>query len=93
MGIKLYSIVRVDNKCIRDYENINCPYNYTCSKCKSKKIKRNIYGVTKKQLIKKVAQVMFKNAPKETYLPKYIEQKDKILKVAKEIVEFIGVEK
>ena len=94
---KRYAIVRVDNNCpfvTEDMKHTESEKVFNCNEfweddpC-SKKCK---YGDTKEQLIRKVAQVMFKNAPKETYLPRHIEQKRKILKDAKEIVEFLGVE-
>ena len=73
--MKRYAIVRVDNHCPEGlYENIKpntlCPKDGDCEKCN--------YGDTKEQLGRKVAQVMFKNAPKETYQPRYVEQKRKI---------------
>lgn len=78
--MKRYSIVEVgkDGSCVEEFI---CSGN--CNKCD--------YGDTKEQLVTKVAQILFKNAPKETYQPRYIEQREKILKVAKEIVEFLGV--
>lgn len=81
--------------CPEHFEKINgrfvCAHHYgkayfpfeTCENCR--------YGDTKKQMIRKVAQILFKNAPKETYQPKCVEQREKILKVATEIVEFLGV--
>ena len=57
MNKKRYAIVRVDNKCPA-YENINlCDEEHTT--CEDCKINKN-YGDTKKQLIKKVAQAIFR---------------------------------
>lgn len=89
--MKRYAIVRVEKQCPFIYEkqdkraflNRCLKSNYQCKDC---------YGDTKEQMIRKVAQILFKNAPKETYQPRYIEQKRKILEIAKEIVEFLGVE-
>ena len=89
--MKRYAIVRADKFCPRALErnyNLKCIGSLHCDKCDLRKK----YGDTKKQMILKVAQILFKNAPKETYQPRYIEQREKILKVAKEIVEFLGVE-
>lgn len=54
---KRYSIVRVDNKCPA-YENINLcdEENTTCEDCKV----MDNYGDTKEEMIKKIAQVLFK---------------------------------
>ncbi len=89
MENKRYSIVRVDEDCPKEIDS-----KFVCN---IKRDKYDIgtcycrYGDTKEQMIKKVAQILFKNAPKETYQPRYIEQKRKILEFAKEIVEFLGV--
>ena len=97
---KRYAIVRVDNVCpnIHDIhykfvcENSNNFKNENCKNCR--------YGDTKEQLIRKVAQAIFrrklkmykkvyggipnKNFTKQIYLQCY--------SVTKEIVEFLGVE-
>ena len=91
--MKRYSIVRVDGKCPDEFEKIDVQFTCRNLSCYAgKECYKNFYGDTKEQLIRKVAQILFKNAPKETYQPRYIEQREKILKVAKEIVEFLGVE-
>lgn len=96
MSKKRYAIVRVDNHCPEGlYENIKpnilCPKDGDCEKCN--------YGDTKGQLIRKVAQaikrklkggLILRNTKiNETYnIQKTISAKA----VAKEIVEFLGVE-
>ena len=79
-----YSIIRVDDKCLSDYENIKCPYDYKCAKCKFGKLKNYNYGDTKEQMILKVAQALelcmnkgYRTITSEEY--------------AKFIVEFLGV--
>ena len=91
MSEKRYVIVRVKYDVCpikymipKSYKNRCILHNKNCEQC-------GRTGDTKEQMINKIAQIMFKNAPKETYQPKYIEQKIKILKIAKEIVEFLGV--
>lgn len=81
---KRYAIVRVDNKCLSDYENIKCPYDYKCAKCKFGKLKNYNYGDTKEQLIRKVAQAL-ELCMKKGYRTITSEE------YAKEIVEFLGV--
>ena len=93
MNEKRYTIVRSQEKCPY-YEVISKKCLLDLEDCTKECI--NIkgkfqYGDTKEQLIRKVAQVLFRNAPQETYQPKYVEQREKILKVTKEIVEFLGV--
>ena len=97
MNKKRYAIVRVDDKSDNNCKNCEMLYtndngNNDCRLRIGASFLCDRYGDTKEQLIKKVAQILFKNAPKETYQPRYIEQREKILKVAKEIVEFLGVE-
>ena len=85
-----YSIVRADKFCPRDLERnykLKCIGSLHCDKCDLKKK----YGDTKEQLIRKVAQIRFKQETqygskdmlKATYNICY--------KQAKEIVEFLGV--
>ena len=82
--MKRYAIVRVDNKCPA-YENINLcdEENTTCEDCKV----NDNYGDTKEQLIKKVAQAINKARIHECKT--FVEATNKI---AKEIIEFLGVE-
>lgn len=88
---KRYSIVRVDNSCPAMLDDFGCIIARNMLHCKCGEDTKN-YGDTKEQMIRKIAQILFKNAPKETYQPRYIEQKRKILEVATKIVEFLGVE-
>ena len=95
--MKRYAIVRVDNKCLSDYENIKCPYDYKCAKCKFGKLKNYNYGDTKEQLVMKVAQVIKRELKgdcvaglKDTV---FVMEWCVVEKLAKEIVEFLGVEK
>lgn len=84
-----YAIVRVDGKCVRDYEDIKCPYDYTCSVCKKNKDEKYIYGDTKEQLITKIEQIITKY--RDRIEPcEYCDMLDSY-SIAKEIVEFLGV--
>lgn len=74
-------------RCPYGLEETFCPND--CHRCR---LGYGYYGDTKKHLIRKVAQVIYRNVPKETYTPKYIKQKEKILEIATKIVEFLGVE-
>lgn len=99
--MKRYAIVRVDgNFCpLSNDKNFKIHYLNFCAdrfKCKDCR-----YGDTKEQLIRKVAQVMLRKFLKD-YLgnamkPKIAREQIKIiyenyLALAKEIVEFLGVE-
>ena len=91
-----YTIVRVDNRCpVEEEEDIYLTDRikmFPCFNDKRLSCKNCRYGDTKEHLIRKVAQILLKEyAQKETYHPKYIEEKERVLKVAKEIVEFLGV--
>ena len=84
---KRYAIVRVDYKCPQDLEE-------DIKRCVGEHCKNCRYGDTKEQLIRKVAQVIEKNIKK-----KYIDVNDgkigyfiRTQELAKEIVEFLGVE-
>lgn len=102
---KRYAIVRVDRFCpskFEEIENLNVcaePIRYymnrlvNCKNCR--------YGDTKEQLIKKVAQVMLRKFVKgylgNAIKPKLAKEQIEImyknyLAIAKEIVEFLGVE-
>ena len=96
MAEKRYAIVRVDGICplYLEQRTYKCEMgNFTCEKCYT-------YGDTKEQLIRKVATAIFRRevkAYKKYYSiePMRIITRDvetKCLKVAKEIVEFLGVE-
>ena len=93
MGNKRYAIVRVDNMCPAiTEEGINiCKTDKNCkNKCPYR------YGDTKEQLEKKIAQVLFKKFMKTNSrfkgLKKIQVAKRLAYKLAKEIVEFLGVE-
>lgn len=95
MNKKRYSIVRVDkdyylNSCPAGFEEIN--NDFVCSYKKSKTLnnlstncKNCRYGDTKEQLIRKVAQAL-ELCMKKGYRTITLEE------LAKEIVEFLGVE-
>ena len=83
---KRYAIVRVDREC-PEYreEDFVCPYpdkKEECLKCENGR-----YGDTKEQLINKVAQVIKKKYPTFAIIAPL-----KLKELAKEIVEFLGVE-
>ena len=88
--MKRYSIVRVDGECPKGFnEDIYCKWCGNCGR---------LYGDTKEQLIKKVAQVI-KRVTNDGYViaykkfgTGYINTVLKNTDVAKEIVEFLGVE-
>ena len=83
--MKRYAIVRVDNKCPDEFENIKIDYicrNISCYQ--GKECSKKFYGDTKEQLIRKVAQIIRKQ--KITYF------EERVIQIAKEIVEFLGVE-
>lgn len=88
--MKRYAIVRVDNTwCPNKFENID--NRFVCDS-RRKNIKyvhceRCRYGDTKEQLVKKVAQAINKARIHECKT--FVEATNKI---AKEIVEFLGVE-
>ena len=90
--MKRYAIVRVDGECPKGFnEDIYCKWCGNCGR---------IYGDTKEQLIRKVAQVLFRRrlemynliwggVPSKQEAERYYEVREEI---AKEIVEFLGVE-
>lgn len=86
---KRYAIVRVDNKCPQDLEE-------DIKRCVGEHCKNCRYGDTKEQLIRKVATVLFKKFMKTNSkfkgLKKIQVAKRLAYKLAKEIVEFLGVE-
>lgn len=83
MNEKRYAIIRVDEGCpLSDINigNINaCKVSKSCQDC--------LYGDTKEQLIKKVAQVF---SMEKIIVAKTLDEYK--YKLAKEIVEFLGVE-
>lgn len=82
---KRYSIVRVDGECPKGFnEDIYCKWCGNCGR---------IYGDTKEQLIRKIAQAIVKRYFKNFSGSKFcidIMYRE-YLEVAKEIVEFLGV--
>ena len=94
--MKRYAIVRVDNKCPDEFENIKIDYicrNISCYQ--GKECSKKFYGDTKEQLIRKVAQVLIKDENKycqpKTEVHKRISWQNN-MELAKQIVEFLGVE-
>ena len=87
MSEKRYAIVRVDYKCPQDLEE-------DIKRCVGEHCKNCRYGDTKEQLIMKVVQAMLIRF-KRIYKGKFItveKARKQYLEVAKEIVEFLGVE-
>ena len=102
MAEKRYVIVRVDNRCPVEEEEDICLVDrikmFPCFNDKRLSCKNCRYGDTKEQLIKKVAQVI-KRVTNDGYViaykkfgTGYINTVLKNTDVAKEIVEFLGVE-
>ena len=104
--MKRYAIVRVDGHCPNRFENIQ--NDWVCKVDKNMNCKhrcsKNRYGDTKEQLMKKVAQVLFRKEMKwwkehltltpnrkidEPFIRSIYEQ---CLEKAKEIISFLGVE-
>ena len=100
--MKRYAIVRVDDNCPSGHDG--CKVNLVCvqdrKNIKEKTCKNCLYGDTKEQLEKKIAQVMLRKWLKG-YLgtamkPKIAQEQIEIvykvyLGLAKEIVEFLGI--
>lgn len=85
---KRYAIIRVDNKCPDEFENIKVDYVCRDISCyEGKECSKKFYGDTKEQLVRKietaVAIMRNKMENKEVYLDRA---------VATFIVEFLGVE-
>ena len=95
MAEKRYAIVRVDNTwCPNKFENID--NTFVCDSRK-KNIKyvhceRCLYGDTKEQLIRKVAQIRFKQETQYGSKDMLKAVCNMCYRQAKEIVEFLGVE-
>ena len=81
MSEKRYAIVRADMRCPYGLEETFCSND--CHRCR---LGYGYYGDTKEQLVRKVAQVMQQKAG----LYRNIYEID--YELAKEIVEFLGVE-
>ena len=99
MTKKRYAIIRLDNFCPAMLDDFGCIVARNMLHCKCGEDTKN-YGDIKEQLIKKIAQVLFKRKLK-LYRRIWgsnmgsIERKDiyaQCLEVAKKIVEFLGVE-
>lgn len=99
MSEKRYAIVRVDNSCPAMLDDFGCIIARNMLHCKCGEDTKN-YGDTKGQIVRKVAQVIFK-AKLERYRQVWkcecseMEKRDRYkdsLTLAKEIVEFLGVE-
>lgn len=96
--MKKYALVRVDGKCPDEFEKINnkfvCEINGdfkpACKNCR--------YGDTKEQLIRKVETAIKRKSRRGESLFSFLDKKYRIEKVfdikvlAKEIIEFLGVE-
>lgn len=87
MSEKRYSIVRVDG-CNEERLKL-CPNMPTCAFC--------LYGDTKEQMVKKIAQILFQESPHNvlyTNPDKVVNEffYNDCLKTATKIVEFLGVE-
>lgn len=103
MAEKRYSIVRVDDTCPSGHDG--CKVNLVCVqdrkriKVTERNCKNCLYGDTKEQLIRKVAQVI-KRITNDGYViaynkkfgTGYINTVLENTEVAEEIVEFLGVE-
>lgn len=96
---KRYAIVRVDRNCpfvVEDIEHKDCEKIFNCDEFWNDELcsKKCNYGDTKEQLIMKVVQAMlirFKRIYKGKFITVEMARKQ-YLEVAKEIVEFLGVE-
>lgn len=85
-----YSIVRVEREC-PEYreEDFRCPYpdkKEECLKCEQYR-----YGDTKEQLIRKVAQIRFKQETQYGSKDMLKAVYNMCYRQAKEIIEFLGV--
>lgn len=84
--MKRYAIVRVEGKCGKNLEYYECDYD--CCDCR--------YGDTKEQLIRKVAKVINNFIIPHQLIDAFDKERlqkcyDLHKKLAKEIVEFLGV--
>ena len=87
--MKRYAIVRVDNKCPDEFENIKIDYicrNISCYQ--GKECSKKFYGDTKEQFEKKVAQALVRARIEEDENSKSLSWEQ----IATRIVEFLGVE-
>ena len=89
--MKRYAIVRADKFCPRALErnyNLKCIGSLHCDKCDLRKK----YGDTKEQFISKVEQIIRRPIQKGDLELKSKGFKYGVRRLAKEIVEFLGVE-
>ena len=84
--MKRYAIVRVDNSCPAMLDDFGCIIARNMLHCKCGEDTKN-YGDTKEQLIRKIAQVF---SMEKIIVAKTLDEYK--YKLAKEIVEFLGVE-
>ena len=91
MSEKKYAIVKVDNNC-PSWCGDNPKLDYIVCDLKDKNCKNCRYGDTKEQLIKKVAQIRFKQATQYGSKDMLKAIYNMCYRQAKEIVEFMGVE-
>ena len=89
-----YSIVRVDDTCPSGHDG--CKVNLVCvqdrKNIKERWCKNCLYGDTKEQLISKVEQIIRRPIQKGDLELKSKGFKYGVRRIAKEIVEFLGVE-
>ena len=89
MKEKRYAIVRVDNSCPAMLDDFGCIVARNMLHCKCGEDTKN-YGDTKEQLIRKVEQgIIIASKNQQIYI---VNPKAFSKAVAKEIVEFLGVE-
>lgn len=88
---KRYAIVRVDNSCPAMLDDFGCIVARNMLHCKCGEDTKN-YGDTKEQLIRKVAQIRFKQEIKYGSKDMLKAFYNMCYRQAKEIVEFLGVE-
>ena len=91
MNKKRYAIVRVDNVCPNIHD---IHYKFVCENSnnfKNEKCKNCRYGDTKEQLISKVEQIIRQPIQKGDLELKSKGFKYGVRRIAKEIVEFLGV--
>lgn len=91
---KRYAIVRVDDTCPSGHDG--CKVNLVCvqdrNNLKEKFCRNCFYGDTKEQLIKKVAQIRFKQETQYGSKDMLKAVYNMCYRQAREIVEFLGLE-
>lgn len=91
MNEKRYAIIRVDNSCPAMLDDFGCIVARNMLHCKCGEDTKN-YGDTKEQLISKVEQIIRRPIQKGDLELKSKGFKYGVRRLAKEIVEFLGVE-